>query len=135
MLKSLFNKMQAYRPGNLLKRHSTIGVFLTVIAKFLRTTILKNICERLLLRVFAFMLVRAFPYMNKYDNYFCARALFSTKLQGACNFIKKRDWYGVFWWIFRNFWEHVLYRTQPGDCFLRRRFPQKQSKKTILKLR
>ena len=33
------------------------------------------------------------------------------------------------------FIEHLLYRTPPGDCFLRRRFPQKQNKKkTILKL-
>ena len=49
--------MQAYRPATLLKRHPNTGVFLTVIAKFLRTAILKNICERLLLRVFPFMLV------------------------------------------------------------------------------
>ena len=49
--------MQAYRPATLLKRHSNTGVFLTVIAKFLRTAILKNTCERLLLRVFPFMLV------------------------------------------------------------------------------
>ena len=49
-------KMQTYRPSDLLKRHSNTCVFLKVIEKFLRTAILKNICERLLLRVFPFML-------------------------------------------------------------------------------
>ena len=61
--------MQAHRPANLLKRHTTTGVLLTVIAKFLRTAFLENICERLLLRVFPFMLDRTFRYMNKEDNY------------------------------------------------------------------
>ena len=50
-------KIQAHRPANLLKRDSNTGVFLTVIAKFLRAAILKSICERLLLRVFPYMLV------------------------------------------------------------------------------
>ena len=58
-------KMQEDRPANLLKRHSDTGVFLKVIAKFLWTAILKNICERLLLRVFPFMLVWILSYMNK----------------------------------------------------------------------
>ena len=53
----LLIKIQAYRPANLLKRDSNTGVFLTVIAKFLRAAILKSICERLLLRVFPCMLV------------------------------------------------------------------------------
>ena len=60
-----FKKMQVYRPVNLLKRHSNKGVFLTVFAKFLRTAILNNICERHLLKVFHFMLVWTFSYMNK----------------------------------------------------------------------
>ena len=60
-----FKKMQVYRPVNLFKKLSNTGVFLTVIAKFLRTAILNNICERLLLRVFHFMLVLTFSYMNK----------------------------------------------------------------------
>ena len=59
-------KMKAYRPANLLKRHYKADVFLTVIlTKFLRTDILKNICERLLLRVLPFMLVWSFTYMSK----------------------------------------------------------------------
>ena len=58
-------KMKAYRPANLLKRHYKADVFLTVIAKFLRSDILKNICERLLLRVLPFMLVWSFTYMSK----------------------------------------------------------------------
>ena len=58
-------KMKAYRPANLLKRHYKADVFLTVIAKFLRTDILKNICERLLLRGLPFMLVWSFTYMSK----------------------------------------------------------------------
>ena len=58
-------KMKAYRPANLLKRHYKADVYLTVIAKFLRTDILKNICERLLLRVLPFMLVWSFTCMSK----------------------------------------------------------------------
>ena len=40
-------------------------VFFDNTTKFLRAAILKNICERLLLRVFPFMLVWTFSYMNK----------------------------------------------------------------------
>ena len=61
----LLIKMQAYRPANLLKRHSNTSVFLIVIPKFLRKAIFKNICERLLLRVFPSVLVWTFSYMNK----------------------------------------------------------------------
>ena len=46
-------KMQTFSPATLLKEDSNIVVFLT---KFLRTAILKNIYERLFLRVFPFML-------------------------------------------------------------------------------
>ena len=89
---SFLIKMQAYRPATLFKRHCNTGVFLTVLRNFERTGILKNICERLLLRVFPFMLVWTFSYMNTF------------------------------------FTEHLFYRTFPGDCFLRRRFSQKQKK-------
>ena len=58
----LLIKMQSYRPANLLNRHSKTGVFPTVITKFLRTAIFKNICERLLLRVFSFFLREQITY-------------------------------------------------------------------------
>ena len=47
---SFLIKMQVLRPPTLLKRGSNTGVFANI-EKFLRTPILKNICERLLLRV------------------------------------------------------------------------------------
>ena len=51
---SLFiTKLQAYRPAILLKRDSKHSCFPVNIAKFLRTPILKNICERLLLNFIA----------------------------------------------------------------------------------
>ena len=49
--------LQAYRPPGLSKRQSSTGVFLRVIAEILRSAILENICERLLLRNFPSMLV------------------------------------------------------------------------------
>ena len=61
-------KIQAYSPANLLKRHSNTGVLLIVIAKFLRTALLRNICERFLLRVLPFMLVWTFFCRNKQHN-------------------------------------------------------------------
>ena len=116
----LLIKIQAYTPANLLHRHSNTGVFLTVIPKFLRTAIFKNICERLLLRVFPFMLVWTFAYMNNElprkwrsqkvatitvlpleilqnsrENT-CARVSFLLKLQIlGCNFLKKETGTGV----------------------------------------
>ena len=42
-------KLKAFRLATLLKRNSNTGVFPVKIAKFLRTTIFKIICERLLL--------------------------------------------------------------------------------------
>ena len=41
-------KSYAFRPATLLKRDSKIDLFLVKFAKFLRTPIFKNICERLL---------------------------------------------------------------------------------------
>ena len=43
--------MQAFRPAALLKRDANTGVFFASIEYFLRTPILKNICERLHLKV------------------------------------------------------------------------------------
>ena len=43
-------KVQAFSPVTLLKRDSNTGVFSVNIVKFLRTPILKNICELLLKR-------------------------------------------------------------------------------------
>ena len=40
------------RPGTLLKRDSNTGVFPLIVVTFLRTSVFKNICERLLLTLF-----------------------------------------------------------------------------------
>ena len=41
-------KLQVFRSATLLKRHSNTGAFMNI-AKFLKTPMLKKICERLLL--------------------------------------------------------------------------------------
>ena len=41
-------KLQAFKSAILLKRDSSTGAFLNIV-KFLRTPVLKNICERLLM--------------------------------------------------------------------------------------
>ena len=43
-------KLQAWRPATLFKRDFNTGFFPANVAKFLRTPILQNICERLLLK-------------------------------------------------------------------------------------
>ena len=132
MLGSHFDKMQAYRPADLLKRHSNIGVFLTVIMKFLRTAILKNIWTAAS-ESFSFNVslnlsiheqitwwtsrsshrrcsVRKSALRNfaKFTGKYLCQSPFLIKLQGAWIFLKKRLWHGVFWWILRNFWERHL---------------------------
>ena len=42
-------RLQTFRPATLLKRDSSRGAFLWILQKFLRTPILKNLCERLLM--------------------------------------------------------------------------------------
>ena len=117
--------------------------------KFLRTAILMNICERLLLRVSPFpkctnniinylgseevevatrgvLLENVFLEIlkNSLENT-CARVPFLIKSQATGNFIKN----GTLALCFSvNF-----YRTPPGHCFGRRNFPQKQNNETILK--
>ena len=50
-LEFLFNKFTGLEVCNFIKRRLQFSCFSLNIAKFLRTPILKNICERLLLRV------------------------------------------------------------------------------------
>ena len=73
-IKKLFFKILQFLQENtyvgvsfLIKIHAfnTIHVFSWQYCEILRTVILKNICERLLLRVFPFMSVWTFSYMNK----------------------------------------------------------------------
>ena len=59
------NKNPGLQTCNFIKKRLQHRCFLDSTAKFFRTTILKNICERLLLRVFLLMLVWTFSYMNK----------------------------------------------------------------------
>ena len=49
MLESLYNKVAVLQPSNFLKERLQHKFFPVNIAKFLKTPILKNICERLLL--------------------------------------------------------------------------------------
>ena len=56
-----FDKNADLHACNFIKRYSATQVFLDNIAKFLRTAIFKNICERVVLRGFPFMLVWTFP--------------------------------------------------------------------------
>ena len=49
-----FNKNAGLQAWNFIKKRLQHRCFLVNIAKFLRTAIFKNICERLLLRVFPF---------------------------------------------------------------------------------
>ena len=48
--------LQAFRPATLLKRDSNAGVFFIINATFLRTSILKKICKRLLLKFYPVVL-------------------------------------------------------------------------------
>ena len=50
MLEFVLNKVQVLRPATLLKKRHQHRRFPADIAKFFRTPILKNLCERLLLR-------------------------------------------------------------------------------------
>ena len=52
-----FNKNVVLQACNFIKKKLQHRCFLENTAKFLRAAILKNICERLLLRFFFFMLV------------------------------------------------------------------------------
>ena len=49
MLQSLFNKVAAIQASNVIKKRLQHSYFAVNIAKFLRASILKNICERLFL--------------------------------------------------------------------------------------
>ena len=49
---SLFNKVAVLRASNFIKKASDTSAFSVRFAKFLNTTILKNICERLLPNLF-----------------------------------------------------------------------------------
>ena len=60
-----FNKNTGLQACNFIQKRLKQGCFPDNIAKLLRITILKNVCERLLLRVFPFMLVLTFSYMKK----------------------------------------------------------------------
>ena len=54
---SCFNKNAGLQVCNFIKTRLQHSCFLDNAVKFLNTGILKNVCERLLLRVFLFMLV------------------------------------------------------------------------------
>ena len=65
-----FNKNAGLQDYNFIKKRLQHRCFLDNAVKFLRTVILKNICERLLLKVFPFMLVWSFPtWTNNITSY------------------------------------------------------------------
>ena len=71
VLKSLFKKLQAWRPGTLLKRHSNTGVFPETIGQFLRRLFLAAHLRWLLLNT---------EWMNFLYAYFiCLRILTGKK--------------------------------------------------------
>ena len=63
MLESYFNKAAGLKVSNFIKKRLQHRCFPMNIAKFLATPILKNTCERLLLRIIS----RACD-LNKYDS-------------------------------------------------------------------
>ena len=60
-----FNKNAGLQVYNFIKRRLQHRYFFDNTAKIWRTVILKNISERMFLKVFPFMLVWTFSYMNK----------------------------------------------------------------------
>ena len=76
MLESLFNKVVELQVSNVIKKTFQYSCFSVNIAKFLRTPILKNICERLFLNV---CLPVQIVGMRKHLNYkHYSRGLFKT---------------------------------------------------------
>ena len=61
-----FNKNAGLQTCNFIKKRLQHRCFLDNTAKFLRTAILRNICERLLLRVFPFMNVILHEQITSY---------------------------------------------------------------------
>ena len=66
MLESPFNKVAGCQAWNFIKKRRQHGCFLVNIAKFLRTPILKIICERLLLNILK--IFQKFPGKSLYSN-------------------------------------------------------------------
>ena len=63
-----FNKKVGLQGWNFIKKRLQHSSFLLNIAKILITRIFKEICEQLLLKVFPFVSVLTFSYMNKWRN-------------------------------------------------------------------
>ena len=83
MLKFILNNVAGLRPATLLKRDSNISVFLRTI---LRTPILNNICERLLLQVSSWNFGRTQTFMNKNNSYIFKCIFLNVKKQQFCDF-------------------------------------------------
>ena len=70
MLESLFNKVAAIQACNFMKKILQHRCFTVKFAKFLRTPILKNICERLLLKIkyckCLFLIKNSISFLLKY---------------------------------------------------------------------
>ena len=67
MFESLFNKVAGLKTCNSIKKRHQRTCFPVKLAKFLRTLILKNICERLLLLLGN----HAFVTQNKWGDVYC----------------------------------------------------------------
>ena len=67
MLEFLLNKVAGFPACNLLKRYSNTGIL--NIAKFLRTPILKNICEWLFLKLYEYAHQQAEKSILQLNNY------------------------------------------------------------------
>ena len=77
MLESLFSKVAGLQPCNLIKKKLQHSRLLVNIAKYLRTPLLKNICERLLLTKHSSLL----HLRTRKDNSFQNKYLGTTKLK------------------------------------------------------
>ena len=72
MLESFINKFSGLKAWNFIKKRLQHGCFPLNIAKFLRTPILKNICERLLF----YLLLSPIPQLKLTTNHRCIRSKF-----------------------------------------------------------
>ena len=63
-----FNKNAALQVCNFIKKRLEHGCFFDNITKFLRTALLENICEPLVLRAFPFMSFERFPTWTDNNN-------------------------------------------------------------------
>ena len=77
--------IKAFRPAILLKRNSNTGVLLRILQNILRTPVLKNICECLLLKlILVFVFIEFLLLEEKLKKLFFCSVTFEEILLFAC---------------------------------------------------